>query len=80
MPAARGQEAIFAEATGGYGDNVGALEPGECASLQGYAQSVWQRPIPRGVETHAIGETTLLLLYLDGNANSSAKGVEFRAQ
>jgi len=55
------KEEIFAEATSIYDSYIEALETRTLESLQGYAQNLSERIIPRGVETHEVVEVVLLL-------------------
>ncbi len=52
---------IFAEATSIYDNYVAALESGTLEALQGYARSLSERIIPRGVETQEVIGIVLLL-------------------
>jgi rsbT co-antagonist protein RsbR len=55
------KEEIFAEATSVYDNYVEALETGTFEALQAYARNLSERIIPRGVETHEVIGSVLLL-------------------
>lgn len=55
------REEIFAEATSVYDNYVAVLETGSVEALQAYARDLSERIIPRGVETHEVLGTVLLL-------------------
>jgi len=55
------REEIFAEATSVYDSYVEALETRTLEALEAYAQSLSERIIPRGVETHEVVGIVLLL-------------------
>jgi PAS domain-containing protein len=54
-------EEIFSEATSVYDNYVEVLETGSVEGLQDYARKLSERIIPRGVETHEVLGTVLLL-------------------
>jgi PAS domain S-box-containing protein len=54
-------EEIFSEATSVYDNYVEVLETGSVEALQDYARKLSERIIPRGVETHEVLGTVLLL-------------------
>jgi rsbT co-antagonist protein RsbR len=58
---AMSKEEIFAEATSVYDNYVEALETGTLEALQAYARNLSERIIPRGVETHEVVGSVLLL-------------------
>ncbi len=58
---AMSKEEIFAEATAVYDNYVEALESGTFEALQAYARNLSERIIPRGVETHEVIGSVLLL-------------------
>jgi rsbT co-antagonist protein RsbR len=55
------KEEIFVEATSVYDNYVAVLETGSVEALQAYARDLSERIIPRGVETHEVVGTVLLL-------------------
>src|ERR687893_745806 len=55
------QEEIFSEATSVYDNYVEVLETGSVEALQDYARNLWERIIPRGVETDEVLGIVLLL-------------------
>src|SRR5574340_837975 len=54
-------EEIFSEATSVYDNYVEVLETGSVEALQAYARNLFERIIPRGVETHEVLGIVLLL-------------------
>src|SRR5437588_2610710 len=58
---AMSREEIFAEATSVYNRYVEALETGTLEMLHAYARNLSERIIPRGVETHEVLGSVLLL-------------------
>src|SRR5213083_2655253 len=58
---AMSKEEIFSEATSVYDNYVEVLETGSVEALQAYARSLFERIIPRGVETHEVLGIVLLL-------------------
>src|SRR5438270_11873355 len=59
--AAMSREEIFAEATSVYNKYVEALETGTLETLHAYARNLSERITPRGVETHEVLGSVLLL-------------------
>jgi rsbT co-antagonist protein RsbR len=55
------RDEIFAEATSVYDSYVEALDTGTLEALQAYARNLFERIIPRGVETHEVIGIVLLL-------------------
>ena len=58
---AMSKDEVLAEATSVYDNYVEALETGTYETLQAYARSLSERIIPRGVETHEVVGSVLLL-------------------